>query len=443
MNIIKLASSTVIIETLDTSILCDPWIENGEYYGSWSLVEEIPNREKFYKMMNECENIYVSHIHPDHFSKKTMKNIDKNKKIFIHSYSSAFLKRNLELMGFNNVIEIENGETKNIKNNTNITIFAADNCDPNMCKKFVGCNYSDNSKKSQQIDSCAVIYDNKKCCVNLNDCMQPMMIETTKKIKKKFNNIDILLVNYNSAHSYPQNILNIEYEKKIKIGNHIKQLNLEKSSKYIKELQPKFFIPFAGEYLISGKKYKLNKVKGTNSQKECFDFFQNSDFRNQLVMLNYGKNFEGNTIPEFKKEKNIDQVEYEKKISKILYEYENLDLPKKEEIEYLSKKAFDNILKKKDIFQINFDHILYIEYYNKFISLDFDKKEIKFQNEVSSGNKDYTILHLNEKLLLNLLKGPRYAHWNNADIGSHIDYTKSNISEYNYKLFNILAYYHS
>ena len=102
-----------------------------------------------------------------------------------------------------------------------------------------------------------------------------------------------------------------------------------------------------------------------------------------------------------------------------------------------------SISEKKDIFQINLDHILYIEYYNKFISLDFDKKEIKFQNEVSSGNKDYTILHLNEKLLLNLLKGPRYAHWNNADIGSHIDYTKSNISEYNYKLFNILAYYHS
>ena len=151
MNIIKLASSTVIIETLDTSILCDPWIENGEYYGSWSLVEEISSREKFYKMMNKCESIYVSHIHPDHFSKKTMKNIDKDKKIFIHSYSSAFLKRNLEVMGFKNVIEIENGETKNIKNNTNITIFAADNCDPNICQKFVGCNYSNNSKKSQQM----------------------------------------------------------------------------------------------------------------------------------------------------------------------------------------------------------------------------------------------------------------------------------------------------
>ena len=140
------------------------------------------------------------------------------------------------------------------------------------------------------------------------------------------------------------------------------------------------------------------------------------------------------------KEENIEQVEYEKNI-KILYEYETLDFPK-EEIEYLSQKAFDNILSKKDYFQIDFDHILYIEYYNRFISLDFDKKAIKFQDEISNNNKNFTILHLNEKLLLNLLKD-QGMHWNNADIGSHIDYTKSNIDEYNYKLFNILAYYHS
>ena len=46
-------------------------------------------------------------------------------------------------------------------------------------------------------------------------------------------------------------------------------------------------------------------------------------------MLNYGKNFDGTKIPKFKKEENIEQVEYEKKYQKILYEYETLDFPKK------------------------------------------------------------------------------------------------------------------
>ena len=53
MKIQKIASSTVIITTDDCKILCDPWIENGEYFGSWSIVEKI-NKEKFYKEMNKC-----------------------------------------------------------------------------------------------------------------------------------------------------------------------------------------------------------------------------------------------------------------------------------------------------------------------------------------------------------------------------------------------------
>ena len=48
MEIEKLSSSTVIVSTNDCKILCDPWIENGEYYGSWSLVEEV-DKEQSYK----------------------------------------------------------------------------------------------------------------------------------------------------------------------------------------------------------------------------------------------------------------------------------------------------------------------------------------------------------------------------------------------------------
>ena len=39
----KIASSTVIITTDDCKIL-DPWIENGEYFGSWSIVEKLTRK---------------------------------------------------------------------------------------------------------------------------------------------------------------------------------------------------------------------------------------------------------------------------------------------------------------------------------------------------------------------------------------------------------------
>ena len=41
MKVTQLASSTVLIKTSDLKILCDPWLENGEYYGSWSMLDRI------------------------------------------------------------------------------------------------------------------------------------------------------------------------------------------------------------------------------------------------------------------------------------------------------------------------------------------------------------------------------------------------------------------
>ena len=90
MKIQKIASSTVIITTDDCKILCDPWIENGEYFGSLSIVGKI-NKEKFYKEMNKCEFIYLSHIHLILSKKRSI--ILVKKKVIIHSYVSPFLKK--------------------------------------------------------------------------------------------------------------------------------------------------------------------------------------------------------------------------------------------------------------------------------------------------------------------------------------------------------------
>lgn len=439
MQIKKIASSTVIIETKDTSILCDPWIENGEYYGSWSISEELILRQNIYKEMNECENVYISHIHPDHFSKKTLNKIEKNKKVFIHKYESPFLKKNLENLGFKNIVEVENGETVQIKGKTNLTIFAADNCDPNICKKFMGCNYSDGSKKSQQIDSCALIHDEKKTILNLNDCMEPMMNGTIKKIKNKFKIIDILLVNYNSAHSYPQNIANIIDEKKYQISEEIKKLTLSKTIKYLESIEPIFFIPFAGEYTISGRNFPLNKFKGTNSQNECYDFFNESKWKKKLIMLNYGSKFDGSSKVKFRRDNELELREYNQKLVEMEYDYDFINTPSKSEIEDMSFIAFKKMMIKLNL---KFNHTLYIKYFDKLIFLDFDNNLIKFTKNTIEDKRDFTILKLDEKLLFLLLKGPKYAHWNNADIGSHISYTRSDLLNYNYRLFNSISYFH-
>ena len=65
MQVKLLRSSTVIIELDGVKILCDPWLTDGEYYGSWSHYPEF-NISDNLSELNDVDAIYISHIHPDH-----------------------------------------------------------------------------------------------------------------------------------------------------------------------------------------------------------------------------------------------------------------------------------------------------------------------------------------------------------------------------------------
>ena len=96
MKIKLYRSSTVGIINDNFKLLTDPWLVDGEYYGSWShypKFEIINNLDE----INSYDAIYISHIHPDHFSTKTLKHINKKIPVYISSYHSKFLKFNIEV----------------------------------------------------------------------------------------------------------------------------------------------------------------------------------------------------------------------------------------------------------------------------------------------------------------------------------------------------------
>ena len=57
-------------------------------------------------------------------------------------------------------------------------------------------------------------------------------------------------------------------------------------------------------------------------------------------------------------------------------------------------------------------------------------------------SKSYVVYDLDDRLLKQILKGPKFAHWNNAEIGSHIKfYRKPNIFERN--LYYAMSFFHN
>ena len=87
MKITHLQSSTQIIHLGDVRILTDPWLTDGEYYGSWY---HYPPFEQSNLAKLEYDFIYVSHIHPDHLSEQTFRRLPKKKPVLIHNYNSKY-----------------------------------------------------------------------------------------------------------------------------------------------------------------------------------------------------------------------------------------------------------------------------------------------------------------------------------------------------------------
>ena len=136
MKLTYLTSASVIIEDQNVKILCDPWLVDGEFYGSWAHYPPLSfSPEEF----NNVDYIYISHIHPDHCSIKTLNKMNKDIPILIHNYDSKFLKNNIERLGYK-VIEIDHNKRTHLKNDLHINILAADNCNPELCHQYFGCS---------------------------------------------------------------------------------------------------------------------------------------------------------------------------------------------------------------------------------------------------------------------------------------------------------------
>jgi len=442
MKIKLYRSATVGLKSENFKLLMDPWLVDGEYFGSWSHFPKY-NINKNLNEINSYDAIYISHIHPDHCSDKTLKLINKNIPIYIHSFHSKFLKFKLERMGFN-VFEIKNGSTKKLSKELSITIYAADNCNPELCYKFFGCADLEASEGSQQIDSIAVFENSQNVVVNTNDCPFELAKDTLQRIKKKYEKIDLLLTGYQNASPYPQCFENLETNEKINEGKKVAINCLNRSLSSINLLKPEYFLPFAGTYILTGKLSKIDHLRGVPSIDEAFEYLSKNQNTSKPLMLSTDSEFDFNSKLYSKKYQKFEVQKYNEYLeflSSKKLDFENEEYPDLDEIYDLSKLAHIKYLEKKLIFNIKFDTDIYVEIYDKFIKLCKNNKIILEKSSNNLSGK-FVIYKVDPRLLKLLLKGPRYAHWNNAEIGSHLKiFRKTNIFER--QVYSSMNYFHN
>lgn len=438
-------SATVGIISDEFKLLCDPWLTDGEYYGSWSHYPPF-DLEKNIDEINSYDAIYISHIHPDHCSEETLKRISKNIPIYILSYHAKFLKLKIERLGFK-VIEVLNHEKKKLSKNFILSIVAADDCDPELCYKFNGCADFNNKENTQQIDSISVINCNGKNILNINDCPYDLAKSVLKKIKK-FYKIDFLLVGYGGAGPYPQCFQNLDFEQKKAKALEKKENFLNMSLNYIREVNPNFYMPFAGTYVLTGKLSNLQGLRGVPSLEEAYNYLEKSlnQTKSKCIKLNPGSYFSlanQNYSDEYKILNNEDMIKYIEnnlKYKKFIYE----DDPEVsfEELFDLAKLAMIRFTDKKKELKVFLDTDVLLKVEDRFIHIDNCNNNIliKSENQLPMINK-YIIYEVDKKLLKRILLGPRFAHWNNSEIGSHIKFFRKP-DVFDRKVYNAMSYFH-
>ena len=440
-------SSTVMLETKNVKILCDPWLVDGELYGSWNHyppIDFIPND------FSDVDFIYLSHIHQDHFSKKTLSKLDKNIPILIQNYESKGMRNNIKDMGFT-VNELSHNDRTNLKNEVFINILAADNCDPSLCYKYFGCAPLETKFGSTAIDSMCVIDDQDEVIVNTNDCPFDLSFTAATIIKEKYSKIDMLLVGYTSASAYPQCFI-LDEDEKIKEKELLQQNFLQKAENYVNLFKPNYFMPFAGRYTLAGKLAPLNNYRGVTELDDAFDYFINSKNidveKSRCVVLNPSSSFDTEMGQPSEPYKKIDKIQKQQYIESVLakrkldYEYEKE--PEIEEIKSLISKCYERFERKRKELRFSSDTMVLVKLSSEeFLAISCNGDGWKIINQKNIHNyKKHVKLSLDTRLLKWILSGPKYAHWNVAENGSHITFErKPNV--YERGLYYCLAFFYA
>ncbi|MBL0911662.1 MAG: MBL fold metallo-hydrolase [Bacteroidia bacterium] len=427
MKIHYIKSATVAIEAKGVKILTDPWLIDGEYYGAWHHYPKLDIRNDFF---DSIDYIYVSHIHPDHFSKSTFSLLNKNIPVLIHRYESPFLKANIERLGFQ-VTELAHNTRTHLKNGVHINILAADNCNPELCSRFFGCGIVEARYGSTQIDSLAVIDDGRYCVVNSNDCLYDLAGQSLGLLKQQYPRIDMLLVGYGGAGPYPQCFIMPEEDKRRAAENKKKQF-LDQGLKYIRSLEPRYVLPFAGTYVLGGRLAALQDHRGVPEIEEAAEYFRShTEDTTEVVLLNSYAYFDLESGLSSSPYEAIDPQAKKAYIQETLagrkLDYENEEYPSPEELKPLLELAYARFEKKRNdiAFQSETKVLLRLGE-DAWCSISakgqgYSIIDAEAKNAIQSGFVSYNV---DTRLLRRILSGPRFAHWNNAEIGSHIEFER-------------------
>ncbi|RRQ29562.1 MBL fold metallo-hydrolase [Rhodococcus sp. Eu-32] len=225
MQVTSVGHAGFHIRTDAGSILCDPWV-NPAYFTSWFPFPD--NSQLDWDALGNCDYLYVSHLHKDHFDPKNLADhVNKDATVLLPDYPVPDLKHELEKLGFHKFFETTDSVKHRLsgpKGDLDIMIIAL----RAPADGPIG-------------DSGLVVSDGETVAFNMNDA-RPVDLDV---LTEQFGHVDVHMLQYSGAIWYPMVYDMVERAKK-SFGEQKRQRQMDRARQYIEQIGATWVVPSAG-----------------------------------------------------------------------------------------------------------------------------------------------------------------------------------------------------
>ena len=233
------------VKTKDFKFATDPWSIGPAFNTGWWL--KYKTKSDWISELNSCNFIYISHNHPDHLHPLTLNKIRKDIPIVVPNYKTDCTGIYVESLGFKNVIRLD------------------------LTKEYI----LDNSNLIISILKSGDFREDSGIYFSIGNFTSLFSVDTVMINFNKLPKVDLFASGFaGGASGYPLMYENLKEEEQISITENNRKFLLKKKTLMLKEISPKYFLPYAGFFenkLQRDTKIKLmnKKNKISNYDKAC------------------------------------------------------------------------------------------------------------------------------------------------------------------------------
>jgi len=408
-----------------TGILCDPWFNDGAFIGSWALPQE-PHRIPKYIVDFNC--IYISHIHPDHYDLEFLANQPKDIPIIIPHEKMPILYNALLANNFLNIIRLKDRESIDFKE-LRLTMYL-----PFEAPRFD----KDILETENIIDSAIAIENDGFIMLNTNDNFPTK--DSLLKIQGEIGKIDLMTILYNSAGFYPQCDQDLSTKEKISAKESLTTNCIKSMIDVLSVINKEtIIVPFAGDYILQGKNSSLNQYLPVSTPTKAANVLNENSYKalspgsggifdtKTLILSSEGNRY---SIEEaFKRGNNLSEVKYP---------YEYREYSPLNDIKIIAERAEKKLIDR--LKNIGWDNKPSINNWE----VDFISSKQEYIYKLIINDDSYPLHKLRVEIDSRLFEGilNREFHWDNAQIGCHLKFSRSCHPEWSPDLHRAMSFFH-